>query len=221
MPLPPVALRWGGSRYHSDEEYLRSARKVARRVIDECGLTRDSRLLDIGCGQGRLLRGVIGELGCVGGYLGLDVHEPSVEWLRSQVNVGFAEFRLLHFRNDRYNPSIRERELPDLGERFEAVVLISVFSHMRLDDISTYLRFIRKSMAENARAFLTAFVEDDVPAEEENPVGYIAPSKGPLHRVRLNRQHFEKMVREAGLQVSVFRYAIHDGQSVYVLTQSS
>ena len=76
-------------------------------------------------------------------------------------------------------------------------------------------------MAENARTFLTAFVEDDVPAEEENPVGYIAPSKGPLHRVRLNRQHFEKMVREAGLQVSVFRYAIHDGQSVYVLTQSS
>ncbi|MFM9847689.1 MAG: class I SAM-dependent methyltransferase [Hyphomicrobiaceae bacterium] len=191
---------------------------------DACGITRASRVLDIGCGQGRLLNGLVEVFGSVQKYVGVDVHAPSIAWLQENIApvAPFAEFHLSAFRNERYNRSGADSFDLQVSGEFDCITLLSVFSHMWLRDIQVYLQFIRRHSADGGKVYLTLFVEDDVEAETENPVGYYREWKGPLHCIRLNRQSFERLVAAADLQVERFRYRhTADGQSSYVLGPKS
>ena len=66
---------------------------------------------------------------------------------------------------------------------------------------------------------MTCFVEEGVPAWEENPAQYGPLEwKGRLHCTRFARRHFEDHVDAAGLAVDRFEYGREtDGQSLYVL----
>lgn len=221
LPLPPAEMRWGGPRYRDDGTYITSGVHNARMLQAECGIGPDSRILDIGCGQGRLLNGLLVHFGRIRRYVGMDVHEPSIRWLQDNVApvAPFAEFHHVPVRNERYNPDGQSTLLAlKISGDFDCIVLLSVFSHMRLADITNYLTFIRSALAYDGKVFLTAFVEDDVAIETENPKGYYRTWSGALHCVRLNRQEFEQRARRAGLQIEVFRYrTTNDGQSSYVL----
>ncbi|MBA3232307.1 MAG: hypothetical protein H0T05_05755 [Acidobacteria bacterium] len=49
---------------------------------------------------------------------------------------------------------------------------------------------------------MTVFIEDGVPNVTENPEGYMDKDwKGPLHCVLYNREFFEALLDESGLQV--------------------
>lgn len=236
LPLPPAELRWGGPRYTDDEWYLRSADVAAEVLVSRCGLSPDSRLLDIGCGQGRALIGVLRRLGRIAEYAGVDVHGPSIDWAREQLAPAVpgtaARFVLIDVANERYRPDGaalrtdgRTLPVPDAGAGhpgFDVVNAYSVFSHMRLADIAVYLAEIARVLASGGRVFVTAFVELGVPDEEENPAGYVRDWSGPLHCVRLNRHRFERLAHDAGLDVRGFAHAhTTDGQSSYVLESAA
>jgi len=74
-------------------------------------------------------------------------------------------------------------------------------------------------LVDGGHAFVTCFVEEDVPDWAENPSGYGPLEwKGRLHCTRFARQHFERLVDGAGLAVDRFEYGREtDGQSLYVL----
>ncbi len=219
IPLPPRALRFGSGPMQTNGEYLAAAVEAVRTLENFCGLARNDTVLDIGCGQGRLLIGIIRRLGAVRRYVGLDVHEPSLVWMRQNLQpiAPWAELHRLDYRNERYNPKGSRDIPPSLHGTFDRIVLYSVFSHMRLTDIAVYSRFIRDRLADQGRVLLTVFVEDGVPDEEENPEGYIMRWGGPLHCVRLNRATFETVLEEAGLRVVHFGYRKTGMLSVYVL----
>ncbi|MBI1176479.1 methyltransferase domain-containing protein [bacterium] len=221
LPLPPIELRWGGPRYRDDGEYIRSGVMNVRRLEAQCELSKESRVLDVGCGPGRLLTGIIHHLGGIRRYVGMDVYEPAIEWLQNNVapETPSASFHHLAFHNARYNPkgSARTVALPK-PEEFDCIVLFSVFSHMVLNDIGLYLPFLKSVLAPAGKIYLTVFVEDGVEPETENPTDYHRDWKGPLHCVRLNRQVFEALLAENQLQVERFEYRhTNDGQSSYVL----
>lgn len=222
LPLPPAEMRWGGPRYRDDETYIRSGVGNAQMLQAECGIGPDSRILDIGCGQARLLNGLLALFGRIRHYVGIDVHQPSIRWLQETVApiAPFAEFHHIPVRNERYNPKGLSESLDlHFREAFDCITLFSVFSHMRLADITNYLGFMRSVVADEGKVFLTAFVEDEVPIETENPEGYHREWSGALHCVRLNRQEFERRARCAGFQIELFRYRnTNDGQSSYVLS---
>ena len=218
IPLPPKELRWGGPRYADDAVYIASALRGAKTLETECEVTAQSAVLDIGCGQGRLLRGLIEHFGSIRRYVGLDVHGPSIEWLRKNIHVAGADFLWVDYRNERYHKTGRNQLAVNLDEKFDCIALFSVFSHMRVADIAKYLDFIAASLAPNGKVLLSMFVEDDAPEETENPPGYHREWSGALHCVRINRQHFERMLRMHGMQIKLFRYRhTNDGQSTYVL----
>jgi cyclopropane fatty-acyl-phospholipid synthase-like methyltransferase len=189
--------------------------------VDECGVTTESRILDVGCGAGRLLYGLIEKLGSVRRYVGIEVSQLHVEWLTEHLapHVPFASFLHFDYANARYNAA-GTRTAPILQEKFDCVVLISVFSHMRIGDVRPYLRFIKSTLAERGLVFLTAFVERDVPDETENPEGYLGRKwSGALHCVRYNLTFFDDALAEAGFAIDRFRYRKHAGiQTEYVVS---
>jgi SAM-dependent methyltransferase len=221
VPLPPRVYRMGGKHFRSNGAFVQSARAEIGRLQSSIGLNRDSRLLDWGCGAGRLGIGVAEVLGRIDLYHGVDIQAPLVEWAKRHLGTrpGF-EFTHVDLANPRYNPSGSvERRIPCADSDYDGFYAYSVFSHLMGDDSAAYLKEVARLLKPGGRAFVTAFVEDDVPDQEENPAGY-GPLQwsGPLHCVRFNRRFFDAMVADAGLTVVDLTHGQEtDGQSLYIL----
>jgi len=221
LRLPPAALRRCTVEFEDDEFFVESAVAEARKLVEHCGLTTESRVLDIGCGPGRLAVGILGSLGSIGSYEGIDVDDLAISWCHRWIEPKHKDFRFTHLdiHNDRYNPAgvirLDDKFHFDFDDgSFDVIYLYSVFTHMTVQDMTIYLAEFRRLLAPGGRVFLTAYLERDVPDVGINPPDYREASSTPLHRVRLNRGFFETMLSTNGLVMVRFDHACeHDGQS--------
>ncbi len=225
--LPEKNLRFGGVHFLDDEAFLSAGESDARRLMEWCGLTRESALLDIGCGTGRLPIGILSVLGLIRRYQGIDVNETAVDWCARHITPLHPSFRFLRInvQNERYNPSGKAVEenfrLPVPEHSFDLIHLYSVFSHMRSPDIQAYLREFARLITPKGSVFLTAFVEDNVSGEEENPADGGRQWKGALHCVRFSKTFFTAMISRAGLVIARESHGTEtDGQSAFVLRKA-
>lgn len=207
--LPAKHLRFCTTEYKDDSFLVRSAEYDVGRIIDSCGVSGSSSVLDIGSGQGRLAIGFVRKMPGVQ-YVGLDVDARSIAWCQRHIARYHSNFRFerIDAQNARYNPDGRpiteDFRLPCPEGEFTAAFLYSVFTHMMTEDITTYLRGIRRVLKPGGRVWMTAYVEDGVPEVEENPPDYLlqfGPPIRPLHRVRYQQKFFEGLIRDSGLQM--------------------
>jgi SAM-dependent methyltransferase len=218
--LPPGKYRMGGAHFKDDDAFVRTAVRDVRRLERTCGLTAQSALLDWGCGAGRLAVGIREHLGRIRDYHGVDVQAELIEWAQANLAGPGFRFTCLDVSNERYNPDgSKERTIAAEPGSIDVLYAYSVFSHMTDEDTAAYLALIGKALTPTGRAMVTCFVEEGVPAWEENPSDYGPLDwKGRLHCTRFDRRHFEVRVQEAGLAVDRFVYGREtDGQSMYVL----
>lgn len=222
--LPPSRYRMGGRHFKDDEAFIRTATRDVKRLERYCGLSRDSRLLDWGCGAGRLAIGVKeryrDEGGRITDYHGVDVQPELIDWATENLTAPGFRFTCVDVSNERYNPDgTPERSLATDPGSVDVFYAYSVFSHMNDADTRAYLSLVGEALSPAGRAFVTCFVEEGVPEWEENPQGYGPLEwKGRLHCTRFSRRHFEDHVDAAGLAVDRFEYGREtDGQSLYVL----
>jgi cyclopropane fatty-acyl-phospholipid synthase-like methyltransferase len=223
IPLPPPRLRMGGAHFASDEDFVAGGVRDVRLLAEVAGLTRDSRLLDWGCGAGRLAIGVKHEWGQVADYHGVDVQKKLVRWARNHLADDHTRFTLVDQHNDRYNPEGKtKRRIPADDGSVDVLYSYSVFSHMLTDDVAGYAQVMARVLAPDGRIWLTCFVEDGVPDCVENPQDYLKLDwRGPLHCVRFDREFFESLMTGAGLRVDRFEHGQEtDGQSMYVLAHA-
>ena len=224
--LPAPHLRFCGSDFRDNEYFLRSACEEASRLVERLGMRKESRLLDVGCGVGRVAIGILTSSQEVPLYHGVDVSERSICWCRRYIQSYHSNFRFLHVDvlNARYHPDgrpiDRDFALPmDVGS-FDIVYLFSVFSHMPTADLKAYLQEFARLLVAGGRVFFTAFVEQGVPPMSVNPSDYGMTWRGPLHCVRYERQFLFGLVRQAGFQVDEFEHAAEaNGQSGVYLTK--
>lgn len=222
--LPPRRMRFCDDRYRDDEFFVGSAGREVQRLVDLCGLTQNSAILDIGSGQGRLAIGLLQRFKNFRDYHGIDVHKPSVEWCQRWItrwNPQFV-FTYVDIANDRYNPTGASKwdALPLPSSRFDIVFAYSVFTHMRSADVAGYLAQMRRVLKGEGKALFTAFVESGVQDECENPPGYLGcPVRGRLGRVRYERNYFCRMIQESRFTIDRFDHAVEslDGQSVFAV----
>ena len=224
IPLPPGKYRMGGAHFKDDDAFIRTAVRDVKRLERVAGLTKDSRLLDWGCGAGRLAVGVrehyAGDDGRIADYHGVDVQAELIDWASEHLGAPGFRFTCVDVANERYNPEgLPERTLATDPSSVDVFYAYSVFSHMNDDDTAAYLALIGETLSPQGKAFVTAFVEEGVPVWEENPEGYGPLEwKGRLHCTRFSRRHFEDLVSAAGMAVDRFVYGREtDGQSMYIL----
>ena len=220
--LPPPSIRAGGAHFQDDAAFVAAAVRDVERLEDYAGLSRASRLLDWGCGAGRLAVGVKRRLGNVADYHGVDVRRSAVGWAQRHLTDDHTRFSLVDAANARYNPNgTATAVIPAEPGSVDVFYAYSVLSHMLVDDLRAYAPVIAGLLAPRARALLTAFVEEDVPDCAENPPGYGPLSwNGRLHCVRYERRFFEDVLRGVGLVVERFEHGQEtDGQSLYVIAR--
>ena len=225
--LPAKHLRFCGNKFKDDEYFLNSAKAEAERLVEQTSLCPQSRILDLGCGVGRLPLGIIAKGLQVGSYWGLDVDKRSICWCKEHIQLEHPKFQFLHTDvwSARYNPKgailSATFRLPFDDQSFDIIYLYSVFSHMLTDDVRIYAGEFKRVLPLSGYVFLTAFVEDNVADVVENPVGYKMVWNSVLHCVRYNTTFLSQIFKDAGFQISNFVYGREtDGQSAIYLAPS-
>jgi len=226
--LPAQHLRFGGKHYRQDEAFFNSACYEAQRLVRHCGLKLESRVLEIGCGRGRLPIGILSTVGDIARYSAVDVHKASIEWCNRYINMEHPAFTFAHIdvANPRYNKAGGQRQaelqLPFSALSFDIIYLFSVFSHLTTEDIEAYCREFQRLLHPAGKIFLTAFVEENVPDMTVNPKNYRGGGwKGPLHCVRYSREFIERIYAKYGFVIDEFSYGSEaDGQSEYYLSKA-
>ena len=194
------------------DSFFWSAVLEATRFSARLGYTKSSRIVDIGCGLGRLATGMLVEFGDVQ-YLGIDANEDFVRWCGENIERYHPTFQFVHLdmANELYNPAGTldgsELRLPVDDTSVDIVYLWGVFTNMVPEHVESYIGEIGRILRSQGRCFLTAFVEDDVPNATINPTGYVPYAcNDPLLVVRFSRQWLFSTFQQHGLQVEDFRY---------------
>ncbi|WNJ18256.1 class I SAM-dependent methyltransferase [Pontibacter sp. G13] len=205
----------------NNRSYIESGIEQINHLLRFELINNNTKILDFGCGQGRLLNSLIYSKTDFQSYIGLDTSKKAIEWCEKHLcyhdKISFIH---LPAENARYNPSEKGlKPLPLAENEIDLIFLNSVFSHMLDSDISFYLSEFHKVLTSNGRVYLTAFVEENVPDMEENPKDYLDKSVGALHRVRFEKEFFFTLVKKANFEVTEFHHQLIDRtkQSVFVL----
>lgn len=210
MILPAKHLRFCGTKFQDDRYFFASAQAEADRLVEYFGLTVNSRVLEVGCGVGRLPIGILSRIGEIQHYRGVDVSKRSIRWCQRHITRRHPSFQFIHIdvKNPRYNPHGRaidiDFRLPFDNQEFDIIYLYSVFTHMTSEDVRLYLKEFQRLLSTSGKIFLTAFIEDRVPDMTINPRGYKMNWTGPLHCVRYSKDFFGSLLAESGFGVEHF-----------------
>jgi SAM-dependent methyltransferase len=160
--LPPFRLRdVGGGDFES------SGRKVVNNLVKLCSLDPTARVLEIGCGIGRIALPLTDHLRD-GSYLGMDVVAASIRWCQSNITPKHPRFEFYHVDvfNQRYNPKGRAQDkdyrFPCADLSFDFIFLISVFTHLLPPGMANYLREMHRLLADDGQVFITFFLLNEM-----------------------------------------------------------
>jgi len=167
LPLPPESLRVWVGPFSDPDLFERSGDEMACSIVRLCRLSSGSRILEVGCGCGRLARAFASYLGPTGSYEGFDVAHTLVNWCKQHLEPRLPNFRfsLADIRAPGYNPTgavaANAYRFPFATDEFDAAVVSSVFTHMLADEIENYIAQLGRVLKLDARIFITALLFDD------------------------------------------------------------
>jgi ubiquinone/menaquinone biosynthesis C-methylase UbiE len=168
--FPPSSLHSVG-----DGDYAATGEEFFSYFREFTGLKPHERVLDVGCGTGRMARPLTRYL-TGGSYDGLDIVAQSIKWCQKTYSSRFPNFHF-HFSdiyNKMYNPNgtslASEYRFPFADSSFDLVFLTSVFTHMLPPDLDNYLSEITRVLKPGGRCLITYFLLNAVSLKsiEEN-----------------------------------------------------
>jgi SAM-dependent methyltransferase len=145
------------------------------------GLRPDHRVLEVGCGVGRMALPLTGYLAPPGGYEGVDVVRASIRWCRAAIGRRAKHFRFTHadIFNGEYNPrgtiAAEQYTFPFRDGAFDFVFLTSVFTHMLPPSVRRYLDEIRRVVKPGGRVLATFFLIPAGPSAGGSWIGHEGP----------------------------------------------
>jgi SAM-dependent methyltransferase len=147
------------------EEWLRWGEEWAVLLRALAGAGRDSAVLEIGCGLGRIafsLRYYLDQ----GSYDGFEIVPAKVEFLQRHFAPAHANFHFAwaNVHNTHYNPggihSAATYRFPYEDARFDVVFAASVFTHMTPGNTANYFREASRVLRPGGRCLFSFFLLD-------------------------------------------------------------
>lgn len=160
---PPRRYR----RYVGDGDFHKVGQEFLGYLKELADLQPDSRVLDIGCGIGRIAVALTNYISPGGSYEGFDIVPIGVEWCQKHITPRYPNFRFTQadIFNKFYYPKGTQQsdsyEFPYGSDSFDVVVLTSVFTHMLPDDVDHYLSEMRRVLKPGGKVLMTFFILDD------------------------------------------------------------
>jgi SAM-dependent methyltransferase len=134
--------------------------------VSLAGLQPHERVLDVGCGSGRMAAPLTDYLSS-GSYEGFDITPDTVRWCQTKITPEFPTFRFrtVDVYSAGFNPEGKFRasefRFPYEDGAFDFVFLTSVFTHMLPADMENYLSEIARVLRPGGRCFITFFLLSD------------------------------------------------------------
>jgi SAM-dependent methyltransferase len=160
--VPPVELIFDGTT--SADEFRSVGDSFVRHfLIERAGLKPNGRVLDVGCGIGKMARPLTRYLDSAGNYDGFDIVPEGIRWCREE----YASFRNFRFQlADIFNTHYRkdgewkaaEYVFPYGDASFDVVFLASVFTHLLPPETENYIREIARVLVPGGRCVSTFFL---------------------------------------------------------------
>jgi len=159
--LPPRSLRLF---FSGDGDYNAIGEEFLAYFKQFCDLQSDDRVLDVGCGAGRMATQLTEYLSPRGSYDGIDVAPKGIKWCSTHITPKYPNFRFQvadvfsegYNRKGRFRAS--EYRFPFGDNSFDFVFLTSVFTHMLPNDVEQYLRELQRVLKPGGRCLITWFM---------------------------------------------------------------
>lgn len=196
-------------------DFIETGRHFVLMLQNHAGLTPRHRVLDIGCGIGRLAVALTEVLSAEGSYDGFDIVKTGIEWCQKNISSRYPNFRFIHLpvRNHLYNLSTETSgtsiHFPYDNNCFDIAVATSVFTHMLHAEVGHYLQEISRTLVPGGMAMLTFFCIDDCSRPYMNSAEirfpyklhkcYIMSQKVPEANVAYELEEIQNLFDNAGL----------------------
>jgi ubiquinone/menaquinone biosynthesis C-methylase UbiE len=157
--IPPKSMTFVGSG-----DFKKIGEEFKKYFIDLANLQPSDRVLDVGCGIGRMAIPLTEYISKEGEYWGFDIVKKGIDWCQSHISLRFSNFSFQHsdVYNKHYNPKgkiqAQNFQFPFDDEFFDFIFLTSVFTHMLPSDLENYLSEISRVLKPDGKCLITFFL---------------------------------------------------------------
>jgi SAM-dependent methyltransferase len=201
-------------------EFVRIGEATVQWLISQ-GLAPTHRVLEVGCGIGRMALPLTRHLRNGGTYTGIDITTEKVAYCTRTVTHVAPHFRFVHadIYSKYYNPSGKlraaEYRFPCADQTYDFVFLISVFTHMLPEDLEHYLAEIARVLVPGGRCISSFWLTDtamDAPYHRYSGGCDIANPAAPEHGVFYREAFVRSCYERYGLTLQTLRYGSWSGR---------
>jgi SAM-dependent methyltransferase len=194
-----------------------------RKLFIELGRLKPThRVLDIGCGIGRMAGPLTTYLSNGGTYEGFDIVKDGIDWCQTNITTRYPNFKfqVADIHNDHYNPSGRylgtEYKFPFSDREFDFAFLTSVFTHMPTAEVEQYVHEIGRVLKPGGTCLATFFLINDesrrlmtTPKSAHNiqhyaEGRYIAYPDDPEICVGFDEVYVRELFRQHGMEIKIY-----------------
>lgn len=212
LPSPPDENVFVG-----DGDYRAIGAEFLGHFVRVGGLRRQDRVLDIGCGIGRMAVPLTQYLDPGAAYEGVDPVLEGIAWCSTTITPVYPQFRFcrIDVAHALYNPSGqlagRDMVLPFSERSFDFVAMVSVATHLPLDEIGAYADEVARLLSPGGRLFMTAFIVSQADVDRagcripfqraEEPGVWFGNPEAPLAAIGFEDGMLQGALEGAGLVV--------------------
>lgn len=219
--IPPKGKLFIGSG-----DFVLTGNRFAERLQEYCDLKATSKVLDIGCGIGRLARPLTKILNEEGKYAGFDVVKSGINWCQKNISSKHQNFEFIHvdLSNDLYTTGGEDASsfnFPYQDQSFSIAVAISVYTHLLPEETNRYLAETARILEPGGLAFFTFFIQDNnsiLPNKFNFPIKHenyaLMDEKVSRANVLYKQDFLHKMIEQNGLEIKQWikgRWCNEDG----------
>jgi SAM-dependent methyltransferase len=158
--MPPEELMFVGGGLDNFKEI---GEAFVRDFQTRCRLKPNERVLDVGCGVGRIAIPLTAFLNSEARYEGFDVVPEGIDWCQRNITSRYPNFHFLlaDIYNKQYHPSGKpasKYRFPYDDSSFDFICLASVFTHLLPKDMKNYFREISRVLTIGGRCMITFFL---------------------------------------------------------------